>query len=580
MKKAIYYRYLALVATAVLICAAVAFGIFSTTSISDKQQHMLSLLRVMETTFTDTDDLMQATQLSALTDGARVTIVSSDGVVIDDSEHSKDAMENHLQRKEIAQAIKTGSGMDIRESGTLGRKQIYVAYRMSDGNVIRMSYDTEGAENYAGQIIPAIVVAVLLGMIVSFLIVSGLTQRIRKPLTELRNALSVMKNGGFSAQVVECEFEEINDLIYAFNAMGGDIRQSVAQLENERTKVDFILESMEEGLVLIDGRLEIIHANHAAKQFFSCDFEVQSKNILYLVHNSRVYDAIERGAQEHLSSLFDIELSGRTLQIHITPLQSEFLGEGDRASGAIMVVTDTTGERASQRMRQEFFSNASHELKTPITSVSGFAELLQSGLADPEHEKEYIARIRGEAKRMSALIEDILKISRLESGADANQSVYTQVELKGLCEEISENLLPQAAQADISLSVSGEDCALLADRRHMHELCANLIENAVKYNKPQGRVEVILEEDAMRKQVRLTVKDTGIGIPLAHQNRIFERFYRVDKGRSTKVGSTGLGLSIVKHIVGVYGGEISLMSRENMGTTIVITLPIERSFDQ
>lgn len=577
MRKTMFVRYLVLVLIAVLVCGGVTFAVTSRASVEEQQDKMLDMLHVMELYYEQSEDVSIAKQLSESAQGARITIIAPDGTVLDDSEADHTQMGNHLERKEVADAIKNGSGVEIRSSRTVVTRQMYVAYRLSDGVILRMSLETSAIENYAYQLFPAILVVFLVAFVVSSLVVSKIVDKIVTPLDDVKTTMVSLGDGRVRENVPEGEFEELNGVIRVFNSLSEKIQQASSSLEIEQQKIDFILHSMNEGLVLVDSSLSIIHANPASKRFFRCDYEVQNENILYLIHSIKVNEAIESAVKNQVSQLFDIQSPSGTdsiLQVHVTPIQSEFLGTGAHSSGAIMVISDVTTQRRTQQMKQEFFSNCSHELKTPITSIQGFADILQSGIADEQHTQEYIDRILSEAKRMSVLIEDILKISRLESGTDTSSIVKLPISLRPLCEEICQNLHPQASQMDITLSVSGDDCVIYADKTHMYELCTDLIENAVKYNRKGGSVNCTLSYIAENKKVVIEVKDTGIGIPLVDQNRIFERFYRVDRGRSTKLGSTGLGLSIVKHIIGVYGGAISLHSRENVGTTISVTLPV------
>lgn len=582
MKRAMFLRYVVLILISIVVCGAVATAILSANAKTEQQDKMLTVLSVMSREYslkaadeaTDMDKLSK--ELSKTVQGARITIIAKDGTVLGDSRAQAKTMENHADRTEVKEALETGRGIAIRRSDTLGKDQMYAAYKTAEGDILRMAIDTGGVKDFFLQILPATLIAMLVALLISMLVASNLGDSIMLPLQKVKSALMEIREGRYNAELEECSYEEVNDIIYVLNSLTGSIKTTISQLDNERSKVDFILESMEEGLVLVNSRLDIIHANQSAKSFFGCDFVVQGKSILYLLHNPKVIDSIEQAIDGRRSSLFDIESEAkRIISIHITPVTGAFLGTGGSACGAIMVVTDVTNERNAQRMRQEFFSNASHELKTPITSISGFAEIMQAGLAqDPEQEQEYMGRIVQEAKRMSILIDDILRISRLESGIDTEESAkYTSVDIVQVCREICDNLLPQAAKNGITIDLDAETCHYTADRQQMYELCQNLIDNAVKYNKQGGSVKVTLRQLPKGNGMKLIVSDTGIGIPIESHNRIFERFYRVDKGRSGKVGSTGLGLSIVKHIVAANKGEIALESHEGVGTTITVTLP-------
>lgn len=581
MKRAVFFRYVLLILLSSLICGAVATVIMSAVARKDQQEEMLTLLAVMTREYEYSaaqpsfvaDNL--AEDLADTVSGARITIIAKDGSVIGDSlgEHSK--MENHADRPEVVSAKRSGAGIAVRRSPTVGDEEMYAARRLEDGSVMRMALRISGAGHYIPQILPAAFVAVLAAVLISMIVAANLTDSVVVPLRKVRRALSDVREGNYETRIERCGYEEVNDVIEGLNGLTASMRSAAAQLENERRKVDFILESMEEGLVLVDGRLDIVHANPSAKAFFRCEAPVEGKSVLYLVHQPHVIEAVTQAIEQGASRLFDLETDSKHIvSVHITPVDGGYLGGTPQGHGALMVIADVTNDRSAQHMRQEFFSNASHELKTPITSIGGFAELLQAGIVrDEEQERAYIARIQQESKRMAGLIEDILRISRLESGREMEER--TEVDMTKLCRDICEGLLPQAAKSGVTLELQAESCVYYADKRQMDELCRNLIDNAVKYNRPGGRVAVTLKQE--EKGMRLVVADTGIGIPMESHNRVFERFYRVDKGRSGKVGSTGLGLSIVKHIVAANKGEISLQSREGVGTTVTVTLPSLRA---
>lgn len=303
------------------------------------------------------------------------------------------------------------------------------------------------------------------------------------------------------------------------------------------------------------------------KKFFSVSDGAKLENIYNLTRNQLIGNALQLAIDNEQSTIFDMELKKDLIvNIYVSPS----ITVNDELGATIMII-DITAQRQLEQQKRDFFSNVSHELKTPITSIIGFSEMLNKDMINDEQEKsEIMNRIETEAKRMSVLIGDILTISKLESGNSATE--YTNVKFAEVIREAVDAVSPIKDNITININIDTEDILYRADKRQIFELCVNLIENSVKYNKPDGKVDIFLKEE--NKNVVFTITDTGIGIPPQYQSRVFERFYRVDYGRDKKIGGTGLGLSIVKHIVSVYGGKISLQSKKDIGTTVIIVLPI------
>ncbi len=327
---------------------------------------------------------------------------------------------------------------------------------------------------------------------------------------------------------------------------------------------------MNEGLVVFGKDLRILVINKSAIGFFDVSEDVKGQNILCLTHLPSVVDTLHGVMSGGESASMDIKSPDgkKTLQIHMSVVHDE----EEKTDGVIMLITDVTSVRLAEQIRSEFFANASHELKTPLTSIKGFSELIDSGIiTDPDKSRSYLEHIRTETERMIGLINDILKLSELESITTDTGKV--QVSLRLIAQKVCDSLVNQISRKGVTVSVEGEIGSIFANPEHMEQMILNLVDNAVKYNKPGGYVKVTVEQN--NGYAGVTVSDSGVGIPKESCDRVFERFYRVDKSRSRKIGGTGLGLSIVKHIVGLYKGSVSLESEEGIGTKIRITLPCE-----
>jgi two-component system phosphate regulon sensor histidine kinase PhoR len=327
---------------------------------------------------------------------------------------------------------------------------------------------------------------------------------------------------------------------------------------------------MPEGLILLDSRKRVLLCNNSAKRFFCYSKDVLFENVWILIRDPEVMDAIEAAVAEGEPSSLEMRTAaGLTLKVSISPVESKGTVEGETCAAVMLV--DMTAERQLAEQKQDFFANASHELKTPITSIMGFSEMLASGALKAEDQRsDVLKRIEKEAKRMSALIDDILQISNLESRSGVIEE--SKFDLSVVVREACASVSPMAGGERIAVELDLESVEVYANPRQLRDLCLNLIENAVKYNVAGGKVNVSLKSDGV--VAALAVADTGIGIPAEHQSRVFERFYRVDAGGRKRVGGTGLGLSIVKHIVNLYGGEISIKSEEGVGTRIEARLPV------
>lgn len=494
-------------------------------------------------------------RLGRLSD-TRVTLIASGGAVLYDSAARSDGMDNHLGRPEVASALLEGIGQSERLSDTIGERTYYCAVRLRDGSIVRLGRTTDSL--FAALTGAAALVLMIAGgvSVLSLLLADRMTRRIIEPI----NALDLELPG--QGEI----YDELSPLLLRIRRQQAQISEQMAQLQARREEFSAITGNMSEGLVLLDaeGRVLTVNPSALALLHTPAGRSCEGRNYLVLdrcAETSRTVEAALSGTRKNTL----LEREGRTLQLYASPV----LGEGGRPRGALLLLLDVTERSHAERLRREFSANVSHELKTPLTSISGFAELMKDGMVKPRDVASIAGRIHREASRLIALVEDIIQLSRLdEHSIDA---AAQPVELRALALDVAGRLAPQAAAAGVDLKVTGEPLTVPGVAPLVDELLHNLCENAVKYNRPHGQATVALSR--VGETAVIEVSDTGIGIAPEHQSRVFERFYRVDKSHSRQTGGTGLGLSIVKHAVEYHGGNLRLSSTPGVGTTVRVTLP-------
>ena len=482
--------------------------------------------------------------------GCRLTWIAADGTVLYDSQAEQSGMENHADREEVRQALKTGHGESMRYSTTLMERQIYSADRLSDGTVVRIS-DTQYTPLtlILGMIQPVIIIA-LIALLLSLLLASRMAKRIVKPLNEMS-----LDN----AEKIET-YPELAPLTDKLKSQQNQLREQEKELRRRRDEFDAATGSMTEGLVLLNEQGSVLSINKAATKALDIGRYCIGKDIRALSEEPRLRETVEKAlGGEHGEA--HITLGGVSYRLYASPVTS-----GDRVAGAALLMLDTTEKEKAEQLRREFSANVSHELKSPLHTISGCAELLANGIVKPEDVPHFLSQIQSESKRMIALIEDIIKLSHLDEGAEDMQR--EDVDLLSVARREAGNLSQAAEDAGVTLTVSGESAVINGIPQLLAAIVHNLCENAIKYNHPGGFARVNVRREG--KKTLLTVEDDGIGIPPEEQQRIFERFYRVDKSHSKEVGGTGLGLSIVKHAAALHNARISVVSAPDRGTTITL----------
>ena len=493
--------------------------------------------------------------LQALDDsGCRLTWIAADGTVLYDTTTEASQMENHAAREEISQALSTGFGESARYSATLTQQTRYFARLMEDGTVLRISDSRMTVWALALASIQPICVILAIALILSGLLAARLSRNIVQPLEAI----------DLDRPLEADTYEELAPLLGRLEQQHRQIRNQQQHLEDREREFRAVADNMTEGLVLLSARGTILSINHAALRFFGSTDACIGQDFISLDRSREIEDAIREAGLDRRAERI-LSRGGREYQLGISRVE-----EGGKESGVVLLIFDVTEKVFAERNRREFTANVSHELKTPLQSIMGSAELLENGLVRPEDTQVFLRRIREQSARLVRLIDDIIHLSQLDEKAELP---VEKISLDDLAKQEIQSLSAAAEAQNITVSYDASPVCITAPRPLLHEILYNLLDNAIKYNVPGGKV--FLEITRKGKNVALTVRDTGIGIPPEHQSRIFERFYRVDKSHSRQIGGTGLGLSIVKHAVLDLGGEISVQSAPGKGTAILVTLPVK-----
>ncbi|MDR0375020.1 MAG: hypothetical protein LBH85_04775 [Treponema sp.] len=501
----------------------------------------------------DARDLASNKALSALAENARVSIVGPDGSVLYDSYVDAQTLENHMEREEIRAARNAGFGESRRFSDTLRQETYYYAVELPSGLILRAAKTTGSFFALFGRALPAVFGVLICMIVICYIVAGSLTNRIVKPLNAAR----------LDGEII-APYDELIPFVRAIEKQRAQIAEQLASLRERSEAINTIMENMSEGAALLDRRGIILSANKSVLRIFEADAPMEGKNILELLRDIALLE-YTRNALAGNRGETDMERAGRDYRVYFSPVTD---------NGAVLLFLDVTEKLKAEKLRREFSANVSHELKTPLTSISGYAELLDSGMVQERDKAAFIRKIKEESWRLIALVEDIMLLSRLDEGE--NRELFAAVNLGAVARESAEALAQKALELGVSVTVrtvgdgaaGGADAIVNANPSMMAELFFNLIDNAIKYNKPGGSVTVEVAET--NGLVAASVSDTGIGIPKEAQSRVFERFYRVDKSRSKKTGGTGLGLAIVKHITAAHNAEIALDSREGEGTRVTV----------
>lgn len=488
----------------------------------------------------------------------RLTLIAADGTVLYDSGGREGTLENHGNRPEVAVAMAYGEGEDVRYSNTDRESTFYYARKLPNGNVLRISKPSRVITDAFSGLIPVMLLILFLIIAGGLALAAQLSRGILRPLEGLAQDIGAAGPP---------EYEELEPFFRKIKEQNATIRGQMETLREERDMVNAITSNMQEGMILLGNDRQVLSVNRSALGLLGTPpGNYEGAPVLALSRDLEL-ERCAGTALEGAPSRALLDKAGRCLQILANPVRSE----GGEACGAIVFLLDVTEQQRAEQVRREFSANVSHELKTPLTSISGFAEMLQNGMVeDPGDVKKFAGRIYGEARRLITLTDDIIRLSRIEAEEELEKQ---PVELSALCRQTADSLEFAADEKGVSIELKGIPATVQANAQMLEELVYNLTENAVKYNHTGGKVTIATGQEAGMATVIVT--DTGIGIPKEHQERIFERFYRVDKSRSKETGGTGLGLSIVRHIVERHDGTVTLESQPQKGTSVTVRLPLE-----
>lgn len=484
---------------------------------------------------------------------ARITYIDQDGTVLFDNETDVSEMKNHSDRTEFQKAEKYGAGESSRYSDTLSEKTIYYALRLKDGTVLRVSGTQDSVLALVENLIFPLCGLLCLMLILSGIMASAISKRIVKPINEL----------DLESPEENRIYEEISPLLSKIHRQNREIQNQLELAKQQQEEFALITENMQEGLIVIDKYTMILSANSSAWNLFHMDRVCQGESVYCLDREEEFRHAIEQVLSGEHTELV-LKLNGSDIQLIANPVIRD-----KKTEGAVVLLVNVTEKLERESLRREFSANVSHELKTPLTSISGFAEIMQGGLVKCEDIPQFAGRIYKESQRLLQLVEDVIQISQL----DEEKTSYTwePVDVYQVCKNAFESLKEKAKRLNVHLYICGEYMKMEAVRTLLEEAVYNICDNAIKYNRNDGSVSVFLTQTA--QEIQIVVKDTGVGIPKEDQDRVFERFYRVDKSHSKEIWGTGLGLSIVKHAVGALKGSVILRSEEGNGTEICMKFP-------
>ena len=479
---------------------------------------------------------------------SRITWIDKTGNVIYDNIGKE--LDNHLNRPEVREAIESGTGSGSRLSATLKENTYYYAILLDDGTILRVSDTTNSLYSDIFKTLPYLIFMTCAVIVMAFIVSHIQTKRIVKPINEM----------DLNHPSTDFEYEELEPLLNRIEKQNTDISEYIQELKHKQNEFNTVTENMSEGLIILKGQT-VLSCNKSAMNILDCYGEVLGKNILELNHSSIFINAVEDAVNGKASET-NMELKGKNFMLIANPVM-----EKDSVSGAVLLLIDVTEKVSREAMRREFSANVSHELKTPLTTISGYAEIMKDGWADPKDYKKFAEKIYNEGKRLINLIEDIINLSRLDE--NDNTMEKEPVDLLSITKDVNSRLSKKAADKKIEFTVDGEHAIVNGIPQILDEMIYNLCDNAIKYNHEGGYVKATVVNN--NNCIKFIVSDNGIGIPAEDLNRVFERFYCVDKSHSREKGGTGLGLSIVKHGAEFHNAKIDIDSTLGKGTMITLT---------
>ena len=550
MKNKIFRALVALAAMAVLLASLLITFAVSQDFFNETKKELSQEARYISMGLASGGDDYLNKIAAENTGDVRVTLIDSDGTVLFDNQAEARTLENHAMRREVMEAIANGSGEEERFSDTLDKTTYYYAVRLEDGKILRLARTIDSIYKSVMQMTPFMLGIVILVAALASVVARRLTKNLVRPLDDV-NLDEPLDND---------TYDELAPFLTRIAKQKRQLSKNLAKLRSKQEELTIITNNMNEGMVLLNGHQNVLFINESAAKIFGFDAkDVIGKNILTVDRAQEVQDLLQKvAAAGSGDGLY--EKDQRFYQLS---------GSSVNGSGSVILIYDVTEKMAAEQMRREFSANVSHELKTPLQSILGYAEIMKNGLVKDEDKQRFLERIHAEAENMIELIQQIMELSRL----DENKSVgdFVDVDLYAMAQSIAARLKYKADKRGITLDVVGSNAVVCGMQSVLSEVVYNLVDNAIKYNKDNGSVSVKVEDGA--DEVTVSVSDTGIGIGAADRERVFERFYRADKSHNKETGGTGLGLSIVKHGVMFHKGHVELDSEPGRGTTITFTLP-------
>ncbi|HBG32375.1 MAG: hypothetical protein A2084_01685 [Tenericutes bacterium GWC2_39_45] len=490
----------------------------------------------------------------------RITILDNNGLVIADT-HDDTVGTDKSTRPEIMNL----GAVYSRTSATVGMELIYIARLMDDGNYLRVALEIESQIAAYNRVVWVLILSAI-GFIGLYYV--GLVQvnkNLLKPWQQVKKGMTALNQGKYEMMSLNSPYPEINEILHEMNGINLETVKHVKAIEAYQTQLNKLLNEMKQGVMLFNKDDQMVYFNDDAKALFDLADDSIGQPSYYALRNNQIKDAIAQANREEKSSTFDIKMNGKIIEVKIFHASAQ--GQNKREASVLALFKDVTSERKLEQMKRDFFSHASHELKSPLTAIRGYAELIELGVVKEKEVTSSAHQIVKQTETMTALVEDMLMLSRLEN---LQEKLYSNQDLNQILSTVIDHMSPFAKEKNIKLKVNANKLMMMCDPLDMQKLFKNLIENAIKYSENDKQVDIKL--DQMDEQVVFIVKDQGIGIDIEHQSRVFERFYRVDKGRLDS--GTGLGLAIVKHIVMKYNGSVELVSGLSKGTQITVYMKI------
>lgn len=558
MNKTIFRYFLTVLLITLILSSSVSMVILSNQLLENTEHDMLYAVNLIAYQLDDKQDLKeQVDPLNdlAYNDNTRLTIIDTNGDVLADSDEES-IEENHRGREEVKEALSEGIGYSTRYSQTIHQNMLYVAVFNGD-YIVRLSLPYDGIFDYLPVLIKPLGIGAIISLVIALILSKRFANTLTAPLQEITTQVMKMKDYR-ELEFDDYKYDEFNIIAYKLEEQAKTIHDTMKTLKEERIKINGILDQMKEGFILLDSNFDVLMVNRKAQKLYG--------NTIKLNHSIKdfIFDFKIINALDHLSTerqIVEVEKEKEFYNCYVAKVDY----------GVILLFVNVTEQHNSMKMRQEFFSNVSHELKTPITSIRGYSELLEAGVINDESaKKKALDKIHDEVDNMSNLINDILMISRLEN-KDIDV-IKHPVHLIPLIDDIVDTMQVEINKRNLTVTKNVEDITYISNHQHMYQLLSNLITNAIKYNVKNGSITI--EAHQSETNIIIVVSDTGRGISKIDQGRVFERFFRCDQGRDKETGGTGLGLAIVKHIVQYYHGNIHLSSKLNEGTTFKIVLPL------